>query len=73
MLGLGGAEGGAGRLVPLAGVALLRPASADGAGDATAVELLVIVVELLVAPVETVGEAPPPPSIVVSISVPIGD
>jgi hypothetical protein len=44
MLGLGGAEEGAGRLVPLAGVALLRPASADGAGDAAAVELLVIVV-----------------------------
>jgi len=72
MLGLGGAEGGAGRLIPLVGVALLRPASVDGAGDETAVELLVKVVELLVAPVERFGEAPPP-SIVVSISVPIGD
>jgi hypothetical protein len=71
MLGLGGAEGGAGRLIPLAGVALLRPASVDGDGDATNVELLVNVVELLVAPVETVGGASP--SIVVSISVPIGD
>ena len=71
MVGLGGAERGAGRLIPLVGVALLRPASVEGTGDATAAELFAVV-EPLVAPAQTVGKAPAP-SIVVSINVPIGD
>lgn len=63
MLGLGGGAAGAGRLIPLAGGLLLLPASHDG--DATA-GLFVLV--LLMA---ATGKAPP--SIVVTISVPIGD
>lgn len=72
MLGLGGAAGGAGRFTPLAGGLLLRPASFEGAGDTTAGLLVnVQLLPLVLLTVETTGEAPL--SIVVTISVPIGD